>query len=1434
MTTIAGIDLGSYACMIDYMAYSSIRKPAARRVFTLTSNLLLGDNNLNGFKYLVGRDSPELLQDECTKANMFVPYGDEKVFVPGRFILALLFRKIVNALTEAQLWISTDAIYSLQAAISIPSWFDHSQQGTILEAAHHAGFHRVGLVTATPTIASVYNSLHFLPRLKKEIHRSQVAENVLFVDIGHTSTTVALVEFTHRGYAIQNVEFNASLGGRDVDLALASHFRQKIFISADFEINQFSHLYSLLVKECKAAKDTLLFSWDADIRLYILPINRTFRASLTSDIIETVSVPFLQKLTLLIQDVVSQTGQGISCVDTVVLSGATTILLKSEITENLPGAVVRMLDKRFITRKVLSVCMSMPNRNTPRDPFWIAKRSSTGAMVWKEWKSDSEKDVDLASEMENMDFPSSSSGSTNPSFSHSTAGNSPRNSHPADNATQGFYSELGTVVRDIHRQLDTIKRTSESDPEWLEMCSNLCASYLKKHKMNGNVNTLGDATMWAARALGDVDFETEARPEFLANLAHCLKLHYEHSGDLELLNKAVLYQSYIIAALTKDTPPMAGYLINYGTFLQIRGEHLGHIPDLEDGAKALQRAIGILTDSTSPSDIMALMSALSNLGNILQVLYRWTGRIEDLHRMITCYESALSITKGSDAERAANLNHCGIAMLMHYKHFGDVQDAHKAIEYVTEALRCVPEEHPSTPIYIGNYVSALHSLHIQTNDPETLDKAIEMNKKALRLLPEDSPHKRSHISKLGNLLGSKYTFTKDLETLGGALRHQEAALNLVPEDKFMERFSYLNNIATTLVERFRTTRAIEDISRAMKMFEEGILLVDDGSDRSAAIGNLANAEYEYFAMFGDHAARQRCLKLCKEVVNSLAPLTVRFEATKVWIAATSQSVNGPEALEANTAAVDLLSQLAWPGLSLSSQINVLRVARQTACNTTAAALHFGDVARGLEWLEQGRTIAWNNLLQIRSPLKGLEEQAPELAREITRLSQLLERGPQGDVPLDGSVPTLRVEKSPDFSRNAIALERDKLLNKARVLPGFENLMKGKKFTDFAVASNDGPIVVVNISTYRCDAIIMLSGRYPVNLRLENFSLEQAENLRVLMHKALKESMRMQRGEQNDPNETRFGRPRRTNTDSDADTIFRYILKELWAKVVEPIINCLGIGVKMLEHMPHIWWCPTGPLTFLPLHAAGIYAADHDRETATISLLDYVVSSYIPSLSALHNIVYKDNTQRPPFGMLPVIQSSAPGQTPLPATLAELEIIRKYARRFSDRVRVLAEEEATVESVMSGMKRSSWVHLACHGQQDVDDPTKSGLHLQDGILGLQDIIQTPLPGADFVFLSACQTASGDVTHPDEAIHLAAGMLLAGFNSVIASMWSIGDSDATIVADQVYAYLFRDGKVPDSREAARALHRGVRFLRAKRAGSRGGSGFVSWVPFIHVGM
>lgn len=197
------------------------------------------------------------------------------------------------------------------------------------------------------------------------------------------------------------------------------------------------------------------------------------------------------------------------------------------------------------------------------------------------------------------------------------------------------------------------------------------------------------------------------------------------------------------------------------------------------------------------------------------------------------------------------------------------------------------------------------------------------------------------------------------------------------------------------------------------------------------------------------------------------------------------------------------------------------------------------------------------------------------------------------------------------------------------------------------------------------------------------------------------------------------------------------------------------------------------------------------------------------------------------GLLAISQPNTPGQSALPNTRVESTCIQSLATNIA--FNTLEGQAAMVKSVIKGMEAHSWVHLACHAVQDMIEPTKSAFCLHDGNLDLSTIITITFPHADFAFLSACQTATGDENLSDEAVHLAAGMMLAGYHSIIATMWSIRDNDGPVVAEHVYTNLLRSAK-PNSKQAAFALHYAVKCL-CKRVGDMD---FLSWVPFIHVGI
>ena len=265
----------------------------------------------------------------------------------------------------------------------------------------------------------------------------------------------------------------------------------------------------------------------------------------------------------------------------------------------------------------------------------------------------------------------------------------------------------------------------------------------------------------------------------------------------------------------------------------------------------------------------------------------------------------------------------------------------------------------------------------------------------------------------------------------------------------------------------------------------------------------------------------------------------------------------------------------------------------------------------------------------------------------------------------------------------------------------------------------------------------------------------------------------------------------------------------------------------MDDLSRIFWCPTGPLVFLPIHAAGLYGIQHSQPGNKVS--DFVVSSYIPTISILGpsspNLCTTTNDV---LRLLAVRQPLTDGLSRLPGVNTELEHIRTIIRNSPSAHTTLLESSAgTVEEVLGLMKEADWVHFACHGIQDDLD---SGLCLADGRrLKLRDMVALSRPHGGLAFLSACQTAMGDERLTDEAIHVAAGMLFAGYGGVIGTMWSISDKLAPKIAKDVYEQLFRSGTQPDYREAARALHDAIGRLR-----DSGKVPFSSWLPFIHVGL
>ncbi len=99
-------------------------------------------------------------------------------------------------------------------------------------------------------------------------------------------------------------------------------------------------------------------------------------------------------------------------------------------------------------------------------------------------------------------------------------------------------------------------------------------------------------------------------------------------------------------------------------------------------------------------------------------------------------------------------------------------------------------------------------------------------------------------------------------------------------------------------------------------------------------------------------------------------------------------------------------------------------------------------------------------------------------------------------------------------------------------------------------------------------------------------------------------------------------------------------------------------------------------------------------------------------------------------------------------------------------------DASEETLRSKGPGSHLIHIATHGRFRQDNPMFSAIRLGDSFLSLFDLYQLRLP-VELITLSGCSTGLNAVAAGDELVGLARGLLHAGAQSLVLSLWDVHD-------------------------------------------------------------
>ncbi|WP_049795755.1 CHAT domain-containing protein [Frankia sp. EAN1pec] len=632
---------------------------------------------------------------------------------------------------------------------------------------------------------------------------------------------------------------------------------------------------------------------------------------------------------------------------------------------------------------------------------------------------------------------------------------------------------------------------------------------------------------------------------------------------------------------------------------------------------------------------------------------------------------------------------------------------------------------------------------------------------------------------LSKALTTRHTLAASPEDLDEAVGAMEQALAALPPDH-VRRARYLSALAGVLLERGEHTGSQADLAAAVVHAWAGVEATPDGDPRRAGhlliLGDALIARHHLTGGPEDRADAQRALRTAAE--SAVSPVSLRVRAAHRAGALALEDGDLDASLACLEQAVLLLPLLAWRGIPRADQERKLTELTGIASTAAAVALAAGHPERAVELLEAGRSVLWAQILDTREDLTALRAVRPGLVDRLTEVRAALDA--QLDHDLGGLAP-------PRADRSVLARRFDQLVAEARALPGFDGFLKPRLFRELSAAAVEGPVVVVNFSGLRCDALVISDGAVRVVPLPELDPATLARHLDNVF------------GTFDEP-------PTGLAAVVRAHLSVNGLLEWLWTAVTGPVLAAVGPARRL-------WWCPTGLLSFVPLHAA-LRPGTHE------SALDHVVSSYTPTLRDL--ITARSRPEPPEPRVLVVAMPETPGAPDLTVE-PETDALE---RLFGARATVVTGPGATRGRVLDELGRHSWVHFACHGRQDLAEPSQGAVLLADEPLTVLDFARLKPADAELAFLSACRTAAGGAALPDEAIHLASSLRLAGFRHVIATLWPLYDVVAPQVSEDVYTALA--GGTGTSR-TAELLHDAVNRLR----GAAVGHSPAVWAPYIHIG-
>jgi tetratricopeptide (TPR) repeat protein len=860
----------------------------------------------------------------------------------------------------------------------------------------------------------------------------------------------------------------------------------------------------------------------------------------------------------------------------------------------------------------------------------------------------------------------------------------------------------------------------------------------------------------AQEALQQTPARDGRRPMALLRLANALKLHAELSGSVESDEESISAFREAARISPAGDSTTAELLVNLGNALLRRYQRNWSLDDLDEAVKHLSTGAGGLADGE------ARRTALCRYAEALRLRFQRTGDLTDLNTAINELIGVLGVLESGNPLLGMAISQLTEATAEHVDATGEPGQLRRVLRPITPAVRAMTADDPSRPAALAGYATLLRSQFLHGGEARALDTAITAGEAAVEGAP--ASERGRMVTALVTTLLQRFEHGEERSDLD---RAADLAQEAAKSQSSPERYIAWVQLGRCAAHRFATSGRTKDLDNAIELFDQALIAMPPDAPGRAGVaihlGRALQAQHQRNGRRRYYRWARKVLTEAAHLVSAPADQRLRAAALAGRISATEQKWS--EAMDSFSTAVELLPLMTRGKRVVASPSAQQRWATLVA-DAAACAVEAGESDRAVELIEHGRSAILADYLPTGGELGELHRSSPDLADEIVRLRRLLDR-PIDDHELDGD------------NRLHLADAWASLLGEVRqIQPGH---LRIKQVQELSEDVPDGSVVVINLSRYRSDALVVIGGRV-LTVPLSGAEPDKAESMAVDLLVAAQQ---------------------------DDHPAMAEVLDWSWVRITRPVLDRMGYlsTPGEGERWPRIWWSAFGAAAYLPLHAATAHAG--------ASALDRVVSSHTPTFATLTRAGRRDEgASLVAAGWAAQVSRELPRQN---------QILAQYWPTAE----IASVESASSPDMLRMLPQFSRVHI-CEPSSQFPAQPAAGLVLdREGQrpLGLVELGQVALGQAEFCYLGQCATAADPPCAA--ALSLAGALGFAGYAHTVGTLWEVDDDSASEVLADVYGEMFGpDGFGVDG--AAYAVHNAARRLRGKYPDEH-----AAWAAHVHVG-